>query len=237
MPIQKRLFALLIAAWMFCFMYATVFAHEVPDLSEKGSIRITMSDGGEAVPGGTLTLYRVGSVKEHDGDYNFELTGDFAESKVSLKNIASARTAKELAAYAEKKNLAGTTKEISREGTLAFSDLKVGLYLLVQKEPAGGYYKADPFVVSVPMLEDGVYLYDVDASPKAELEETPGKPHKPGRPPAPSGPPAPSAPPDLTLPQTGQMNWPVPVLVSAGLCLFAAGWYLRFGKRSESYEK
>lgn len=28
------------------------------------------------------------------------------------------------------------------------------------------------------------------------------------------------------LPQTGQLNWPVPVLAVSGVLLFAAGWVL-----------
>lgn len=31
------------------------------------------------------------------------------------------------------------------------------------------------------------------------------------------------------LPQTGQLNWPVPVLAALGLCLILAGWALRCG--------
>ena len=30
-----------------------------------------------------------------------------------------------------------------------------------------------------------------------------------------------------TLPQTGQLNWPIPVLTAAGTCLIAAGILLR----------
>ncbi len=32
------------------------------------------------------------------------------------------------------------------------------------------------------------------------------------------------------LPQTGQLNWPIPVLVIFGLTVFSIGWNLRFGK-------
>jgi hypothetical protein len=32
------------------------------------------------------------------------------------------------------------------------------------------------------------------------------------------------------LPQTGQLNWPIPVLVIFGLVVFSIGWNLRFGK-------
>ena len=38
------------------------------------------------------------------------------------------------------------------------------------------------------------------------------------------------------LPQTGQLNWPVPMLALAGLCLFIVGWALRFRSRKEDYE-
>ena len=48
--------------------------------------------------------------------------------------------------------------------------------------------------------------------------------------------PVPTTPP-TKLPQTGQLNWPVPVLVVLGLALFSLGWGLRFGRRKDSHEK
>lgn len=39
------------------------------------------------------------------------------------------------------------------------------------------------------------------------------------------------------LPQTGQMNWPIPVMTVAGLALFIFGWYLCFGRKREGNEK
>ncbi len=38
------------------------------------------------------------------------------------------------------------------------------------------------------------------------------------------------------LPQTGQLDWPVPVMVVCGLCLFAAGYVLRRAGKKEHYE-
>lgn len=35
------------------------------------------------------------------------------------------------------------------------------------------------------------------------------------------------------LPQTGQLNWPVPVLAVSGMLLFAAGWVLKRGKEQD----
>ncbi|MCD7821787.1 MAG: hypothetical protein LUG64_06230, partial [Clostridiales bacterium] len=40
------------------------------------------------------------------------------------------------------------------------------------------------------------------------------------------------------LPQTGQLNWPVPVLAVSGVVLFALGWGLsRSGRKREGYAK
>ena len=48
--------------------------------------------------------------------------------------------------------------------------------------------------------------------------------------PEPTPVPTPGPTPGVTLPRTGQLNWPVPVLTLLGVGLFAAGWLLRFGR-------
>lgn len=39
-----------------------------------------------------------------------------------------------------------------------------------------------------------------------------------------------------SLAQTGQLNWPVPVLAAVGMLLFACGWMLVYTKRDEEYD-
>ena len=56
---------------------------------------------------------------------------------------------------------------------MTFSNLKLGLYLLVQTRAASGYSKISPFLVTVPYLNSGVYIYEVDADTKMELEKEP----------------------------------------------------------------
>lgn len=206
----------------------TAYAHEVPDMTRKGSVHITMQLDGEAVPGGTLTLYRVGEIHEDDGNYSFvpeEEFRDWGESfgeEDFFEKEDSARLAESLAEYVREQGMTETIREIGADGKVSFTDLELGLYLLVQDAAAEGYNKAAPFLVSVPMTENGSYLYDVDASPKVELTKAPAKPSEPEQPEAPTGP---------KLPQTGQLNWPILLLVVAGLCLMSAGWLLRFGKQ------
>lgn len=240
MRLQRKLFAIFTAAVILCAVDISVMAREAPDTSRRGSIQITMRFGGNAVSGGSLTLYQAGDITETDGGYGFTLTGNFTGSGAGLEDIQSVGLAEKLAQYARDNNLTGITKAVDGEGKVLFDDLEPGLYLLVQEVAADGYHAADPFLVSVPMLEEDQYQYDVDASPKVELEkktepEAPDNPEEPST--STSASPPPETPDVPRLPQTGQLAWPVPVLVVLGLGLLAVGWILRFGKRKEEYEE
>lgn len=234
MRIRKRWSVFMLALLLCCSVGVTVYAHDVPDHTEKGSVSVTMTYDGNTVSGGTLTLYRVGAVEEDDGNYRFVLTGDFTGCGEALDALENSQLPARLAKYASSNSISGTTADIGTDGTAVFPNLELGLYLVVQNKAADGYETAAPFVVSVPVYENGAYLYDVDAAPKLstlkKTEFTPGES-------------TPTAVPTVTppstgsvLPQTGQLNWPVPVLTALGLCLFLAGWALRFGKKDVTYE-
>ena len=221
MKLVKRL-AVLMMTLLLCYaLAATAYAHDVPDASRTGSIRLTMTFEGKAVGGGELTLYPVGDVAEDDGNYSFVLAESVRDSGVTLTDLEDAATAQALADYVSEHAINGRLQAIGSDGRVTFDHLPLGLYLMVQTKAADGYAPITPFLVSVPMLEEGSYLYDVDASPKMETMR--------------KYPPEPVNPTETTtqamLPQTGQLNWPVPVLTLAGLLLFVTGWYLRFGKR------
>lgn len=225
MRIKKRLSALLFTLLLCCAFCVPAYAHEVPDMTKAGSITASMTYEGEAVGGGSLTFYRVGDVSEDDGNYSFTLTEDFAGSGLALDNIADAALAEDLAEYADANRISGTTVEIGSDGQVTADNLTLGLYLAVQTEAADGYEAVSPFLVSVPMYENGAYIYNVNAEPKMEpLSPSPAAPEEPETPAEPS--------PGTKLPQTGQLNWPVPVLTVLGLCLILAGWELRVGKQS-----
>lgn len=222
---RKHVLSLLLAVLVLCAMCATVFAQDVPDLSKEGSISVTMSDGTGAVPGGSLTIYRVGDICEEDGNYSFVLNAAFAPSEVSLEDILSAQPAEALAAFAAANpEIPGETGQIGQDGKVTFS-VEPGLYLVLQQEAAEGYLPVSPFLVAVPNMENGSYVYEVDASPKVTLVPAPTQP-------APTDP-EPTKPSDPQLPQTGQLDWPVPLLAVLGLGLFVIGWAIRFGGRKE----
>lgn len=220
---RRQIISLLVAALLLCGMSLTVFAHEVPDLTRTGTIEVTMHSGESTVPGGSLTIYRVGDIHEDNGNYSYRLTDQFAGSGVELTDVQSYYLALELAEYAEEQSLEGVTQEIDEDGFMIFA-VDPGLYLLVQNEAAEGYLKVSPFLVGMPNMENGKYVYEVDASPKVNPKPAPEEPTEPTE----------TKPPQEELPQTGQLNWPVPVLAVSGLALFIAGWALK--GRKEGYE-
>lgn len=226
----KQIFSLFLALSLLCTASVTAYAHEVPDGSRKGTVTVEMVYDGEAVTGGTLTAYRVGQIQESDGNYAFAKTDAMAAFAGSYADITSAELAESVAAFVEENKVPAYSTAKNQNGKAVFADWELGLYLIVQTEASEGYEPIKPFLVSVPMNEDGHYVYEITAEGKFQLYQepettTPSKPSKP------------SKPPETTLPQTGQLNWPIPVLAVTGLCLFSAGWILRFGRKKDSYEK
>ena len=213
---KKGILCILCLCFIICLLPMDVLALEVPELDREGSISITMEYENEKIPGGSLTIYRVGNIQVENGaDYSFAFTAEYAQCGYSLEDVADPKLAESLAAYTIEKGITGTTKTIDANGNVTFAELKPGLYLFVQKEAAPGYYPANPFLVSLPGKSDTGYEYQVNASPKLELE------------------PKPTTPPEPTLPQTGQVKWPVPVFAVLGALLVGCGVLLR-RKESET---
>ena len=207
---------------LLCTLTLNVAALEEPDMTRKGAIEITMLFEGNPVAGGSLTLYRVADVHEENGaDYSFVWTEEYAGSGLSLENIQDPALAKALAEYADGQNYIGIKRTISRSGEITFQELELGLYLLIQEDPAPGYYRIDPFLVSVSTMKDGSYIYEVDGSPKLSLEKDPTPP---------------TTPPPPGIPQTGLTQWPVPVMAAGGLILVVLGWYLCIAGRKHKDE-
>ncbi len=219
---MKRMTVWMLALALMVCLAAPALAHEAPDLTRRGAIDVWMHMGEEAVPGGSGTLYRVGAVAEEDGNVTFVPTGDFADCGLDFAHLNGELTAA-LAELAQGKE--GLTQTVDGQGRTKFENLELGLYLIVQQEAAPGYQKAAPFLVSVPYLEDGTYRYEVEAGPKVELEKEPE--------PTQTEPPVPTKPDDPQLPNTGQLDWPIPVLAISGLAILVLGWFLRFGKKEK----
>lgn len=193
----KRILRCLFALVLICIAFPGAAADETP----MCSIQVTL-------PGGNLTLYRIGSIMP-EGTLLPEDT--FAEYQIDETQLQSPELAAALADFAQTQDSAGSTQTLSSPGTLVFDGLQPGLYLLMQTEAAEGFEIISPFLVVLPGQENGKPVYQIDATPKISLTPAPTEPDTP----------------DPSLPQTGQLKWPVPLLVISGAALLAIGLYLQ----------
>lgn len=219
--ISGRLAALLLLVLLLALETLPAYAaDEWIDLDAKGSITLTLRDEKkQAVGGGEVAIYQVATVAVDDGNLSFQYTNGFENCGIKLGDLNDSSLAGKLQAKLSK-TASYVAKTVGKDGKVTFSDLHLGLYLVVQTKPATGYNAVSSFLVSVPMQENGTYIYSVDASPKMELAKKVNTPDKPKAE-------TPKPPKTGTLPQTGQLDWPIPILAVAGLLLFALGWQLR----------
>ena len=223
-PLVAVMAIVMLLAVNVCSVYA---ADREPDLQKEGSISITLTDKKKdtAVTGGEITLYQVASAVMEDGTVHYQYVNGFENCGISLDDLEDSELAgnleRKLSASAE-----GVTKTVDGKGTVRYTDLSAGIYLLVQTKASEGYDKIDSFIATLPLKMDGVWVYDVDASPKVGTV-TAVQPDTPKN----SGTSKNQNLPDR-LPQTGQLDWPVPVLSIAGLLLFSTGWMLRRSKKA-----
>lgn len=213
---MKRILTILMMLSLLFSLSLTAYAHDVPQERNDCSIEVIVRYDGKNVNGGTLTAIKVGYVDEEDGNYFFsqEMTNALLGDIASPDAVGAQKDFYEN----NKKNYGFYTQTQSvKDGKATFSGLSTGLYLIVQEKAAYGFAKLGEFLVSVPYMEDSEYQYHVTAVIKSEIE----------REPEPTDPP-PEQPEDSKLPQTGQLNWPIPLMAVAGLILFVIGWALCF---------
>ena len=212
----------LVLSLFLAMMPHQTLASDLPDLEKTGSITVTLKDGSTPVSGGEITLYQVALATVTDGDYSFSFTNGFENCGIDLSNLEDSSLASELEA-ALSDIAASTTLTTGSDGKAVFTDLTPGLYLFKQTKAADGYESISSFLVSLPQKENGSWIYEVDASPKMEdVSKTPTTPKKTT--------PPPSTP--TTLPQTGQLVWPIPVLAVSGLLLILLGYELTREKKT-----
>ena len=212
--IRKRFAVLLLAFAVAALCAAPAFAVTSADvdLSRKGSVTVTLRDSktNAEVAGGKLTLYQVASVKKENANLSYVYTNGFENCGVSLGDLSESDLAEQLEAKRTAAST-GTTVTVNSSGKAVFSNLSLGLYLVVQTKASTGYEKINPFIVSVPLLDSGRYLYDVDALPKVgtvtstmppDVPDTPEQPNVPNVPENPSQPDVPKTPKTPTTPET-----------------------------------
>lgn len=231
----NKLLCILLLAALLCAFLLPAAAADVPDLLRTGSIRLTVRYEGREVGGGELTLYQVATLCGDDGYYYAPAAG-LEACDFSFDTIENPDQPSVVLAQVKEAGVTGQAAQIGSNGVVFFGDLPLGLYLIEQTESAPGFTAMQPFFITIPMREGDEMIYDVDASPKL-LQPQPSEPTELTEPTEPSNPtePTESTKPGDTLPQTGQLKWPIPVLGILGMVFLLAGLFVLLrGRKRQS---
>lgn len=140
-----------------------------------------------------------------------------AGGNLLVYQVAQAKDVNLLAKAVHKTQPLQTFDNLPAEGIVA-NNLPQGIYLFIQTKTAQGYELMSPFILSIP--KDGKYditafekMSPLNAKPKKEETITPTVAHQTkGK-----------------LPFTGQVWWPIPILIMSGLLylIIALKWRRR----------
>lgn len=190
----------------------TVFATD--HASEPlGSIRFEFSVDGKAMESGSLLVIQVAQYNEN-GTYIW--TDAFTDCGLSPEDLSEKDAVQLLADHAA--NYSGPFWVVSADGSgsATMEQLELGLYLVLQNELFDNRYEVLPYVLAVPSWDADEPNCDVVSIPKISARPFPSPPTPP------------------SIPKTGQLNWPIPVLLLCGSVLVLLGVLLRKKSRNET---
>jgi hypothetical protein len=218
------------------------------DVSKKGSITISIPKELQETDV-AFSLYQIASVtKNEDGSYSYTPISDFTDSfRISEENLETENFREYVSDYIEKNKVQpGTTSGLIKgKESFSFQDLSLGVYYVAETQlEKDGSYEMTPFVIAVPFVNDGVYVYDVDASTKYQFntiaKEEPKQPSSDISLPKEAEPtttitpttttsaPETKTPAKTQIPFSGTYMYLLPIFCGAGLFLLVIGYFLCF---------
>lgn len=205
-----------------------------PNLSDGANdMTIIMKYQETVLPGMEIKLYKVADMTYQGDQITFVPTSEFSGAGVGYSEDMSSdellKKAKTLSTYAQEQKLTAESAKTQDDGCATFKGMDAGLYLVVPQEYKG-YYTLEPYLISLPQwnASSEVWENQVEAVPKTELRKKPTESETETEETEPStgGSKGKIYPTAKRLPQTGQLKWPIPILLLAGGTLVLVGWVL-----------
>lgn len=146
----------------------TAYAQNL-DFNQLGSIRVTLleKNGTSPIVGAELSIYHVATVAlNSSGNLSYTYTEPFEACDTPLDDP---ELAIKMEQFLNTHPVTATRSVTDSLGTATCTELPLGLYFVKQTNTVAGFAPCKPFLVTVPLLSDGVYYYDVEATPKTEV--------------------------------------------------------------------
>lgn len=149
-------------------------AADLLDADQVGSLSVNLRCDGNPVANAGLDLYRVAGLEwdKSEGQWTYVSAKGFSNLGVDPYVVDSWTEDVTTSVADEAEGAKPVAKDASdASGRVTFGNLSTGVYLVKQHAVTVGEDTIKPFMVSIPLAEDEVYVYDVDASPKVSVEK------------------------------------------------------------------
>ena len=166
---RNKVISFCLLAWILAALPLTVNAQQL-DNSLKGSVSVTLvsQDGEKVLEGAVLSVFYVATVEaDENGILRYTYTDVFAECGTALDDPELITA---LDVFVAGKDLASRKMVTDSMGNAVCEDLPLGLYFVQQSRAVEGFAPCAPFLVTVPIQTEAGFDYDVDASPKTDVE-------------------------------------------------------------------
>lgn len=167
---RHKLISVFLIVWILLMTPMTAFAQNF-DPDRVGSISVTLigQDGKKPIAGAELSLYYVATVKLNSkNNLSYTFTDAFKDCGCALDDPSLSA---KLDAFVQKHAVSAEKRATDVHGKAVFTKLPLGLYFVKQINTVAGYAACTPFLVTVPNKNTAGYVYDVNASPKTDVEK------------------------------------------------------------------
>ncbi len=201
-----------------CLSTVNVFADaDKAQVKPKITVALENTESNIVVSDEDVYLYKIAGFTDYK-THEYTLESDFEGAASQLDFSSSDKTCslentQKLMEYISKNDIKPTAHSVSdAKGTAAFGEVDNGIYLVSFGE--NDAFSVSEFIVEAPMHGKGGYAFDVTASPKITPKPEDSTPDS-------SVPDTPSS--GEKIPQTGQTNLPIPILLIVGTTLLVFG--------------
>ena len=180
----KYFLCIALAIAMILSMAVTAAAADLSgfDPDRSASIGITLSDGYSYVVGAQVSVYRVAEFTIENNGLGYSYIDRFASCGLELNDVHDRDLAMSMYSHVILNGILPTATQLSDiYGYVYFGDLEPGIYLIAQTNSVAGFTAFTPFLTYLPVTEGDKWIYDLNATPKIDIDSvwTPPPPPPP----------------------------------------------------------
>lgn len=166
----RKFLSVCLLVWILAALPLTAMAQQLdPDQPGSISVALVSQDGTKPMEGAELSVFYIATVgADANGTLHYAYTDAFSDCGAALDDPELVKT---LETFVSGKTIPAQKIVTDAQGKAICKDLPLGLYFVKQTGTVEGFAPCASFLVTLPMKTDSGLMYDVDASPKTDVEK------------------------------------------------------------------